>query len=318
MPTGAHASAAVAAAAAAAAADRAHLAISAAPGFMLRAESVHPTGRTGSFGFLPPPRVEFVVLCHAVDAVSAAGHVDFTELSRGRVDMAARCISAATFVDHGVRSDVRLWLLFVAVGRTVEIRVGELRGMRPDEQRCAKALRDALLHVPAPFEVVPEGKYVKLARWAEGQRRMGALEPVSGFYVYDDDSLESRMASITSSHPSPHSPRVVLLRIGENGLSDVLAGSGPSAPTIFVLGDNHGLMPDEEHTVLQCPRSSAATIPGLSLLASHCIVLALHYVDCAQGVVHSATDTARDRADYIHEDGESDSPSETQEGLSLR
>ncbi|KAJ1618624.1 hypothetical protein T492DRAFT_849191 [Pavlovales sp. CCMP2436] len=58
---------------------------------------------------LPPPRVEFVVLCHAVDAVSAAGHVDFTELSRGRVDMAARCISAATFVDHGVRSDVRLW-----------------------------------------------------------------------------------------------------------------------------------------------------------------------------------------------------------------
>ena len=101
-------------------------------------------GEAGPGPILPLRRVEFVVLCHAIDAVSAAGIIDLDDLVKGRVDMLARIMSTAIFVDHGVRRDVRLWLLFVNHGRTVEVDVSRVKNMMPDERSCARNLRDAL------------------------------------------------------------------------------------------------------------------------------------------------------------------------------
>jgi tRNA (pseudouridine54-N1)-methyltransferase len=236
------------------------------------------------------PRVELVVLLHAIDEISAAGMIELNDISKGRIDMLARCIAAAAFVDHGVRADVRLWLVMTEHERTVEVRISDMESLRPDERTCGRALMEALQRTPAPWPVRPVGIYERIAKKAERERMNGTLAPAPrGFIVHDGDSLEARLDALLAGADA----QLLLLRTGEADLADALlavAEPTASAPprSVIVLGDSCGLLPDEERAVLTRPGARGATIPGLSLLASHCIVLALHYIDRAHGVSHVA------------------------------
>jgi len=60
---------------------------------------------------------------------------ELNNLSENRMDLVARCVSSAFFLDHDIRRDVKLLLCFDN-NKVVEIS-GEIRQMRPDERSIA-------------------------------------------------------------------------------------------------------------------------------------------------------------------------------------
>ena len=65
-------------------------------------------------------RRDFVVVCHNVSPLVLRGTFSPNNLLEGRVDVLARCVSAALWLSNGVRADTTLWL---ALGDdTVEVR----------------------------------------------------------------------------------------------------------------------------------------------------------------------------------------------------
>ena len=67
----------------------------------------------------PGDRRELVVLCHGTPEAVARGKFELNDLSSGRVDLLVRCVASALFYSHGVRKNVRVWLMLRDVRRTV-------------------------------------------------------------------------------------------------------------------------------------------------------------------------------------------------------
>jgi tRNA (pseudouridine54-N1)-methyltransferase len=61
----------------------------------------------------------------------------------GRMDLLARCVTASLLLSHGLREDVRTYLV-LADEFTVRFEGRELRGLHPDERSTAALVRSAL------------------------------------------------------------------------------------------------------------------------------------------------------------------------------
>jgi tRNA (pseudouridine54-N1)-methyltransferase len=134
----------------------------------------------------------------------------------GRMDLVARCATAALLVSHGVRFDTEF--LVVLLGpptppRTVRFVGAEIRSLNPDERSTAALIRKALAE---------EGN-------AERQAHPGVY--VSG------RSLEGVLAEIRS-------PIVALEEKGDD-----LRGAPVPADATFVLSDHLELTPGEDALV---------------------------------------------------------------------
>ena len=90
----------------------------------VRAEGLAPQAflgtREGATRPAPPgDRRELVVLCHGTPLAVARGKFELNDLAAGRVDLLARCVASALFYSHGVRKNVRVWLMMRDARRTI-------------------------------------------------------------------------------------------------------------------------------------------------------------------------------------------------------
>jgi tRNA (pseudouridine54-N1)-methyltransferase len=219
---------------------------------------------------------DVVVLSHETRADVARGDIDLNNLPSGRVDVLARCASAALFVSHGVRACVRVWLMLRDVRLTLCVDGAAARGLHPDERTLGSAIRRALrahagrdsCTMPAGWSVLADDavelRLRQLTRPASSQRVTGECETA------DDATVRPGKAGF-----------IVLHELGASVTPLLLSEARGSAPTtVLVLGDHQGFDAEEEACFekLGGVRASVSHVP---LLASHCIVL-----------VHAALDAA--------------------------
>lgn len=206
---------------------------------------------------IPTDRRDIVVFCHCTAPSAIAGDFALDDLAVGRVDLWARCVSAAIFCSHAVRKGVRVHLLLRPDAPDAPVTAvccdgGAVRGLRPDERTIATALRRALR--------------------GEGEG--------SGWSVRSLDGAARVLRELVE--PSAGGVRRPLIALHEEGaqLGDALSALPQSAGEGWVVacGDHLGFTEAEEVTLdaLGATRASLGAVP---LLASHCIVIAHHFLD---------------------------------------
>ncbi len=87
---------------------------------------------------------EFVVVGHEAPTTPDVP-LDDLPGSAGRLDLLARCVTAALLVSHGIRESVRAHLV-LGDQFTVSFDGESLRGLHPDERSTAAQIRTALEH----------------------------------------------------------------------------------------------------------------------------------------------------------------------------
>lgn len=227
---------------------------------------------------LPTDERDLVLLCHGTSAAIGSGQIDLNNLPHGRLDVLARCVAAALFVSHGIRSNTRIWLLLRDVGLTIRVDGSNVTGLHPDERTLAAAIRRTLLSRTdtTPRHIAPDGWSVHGCMESE---RDPAYEPTP-------ESLTERLSALVGT--DDESVRFVTLHEHGEPLAQVLSAQGASEAgggearaahrTVMVFGDHLGFTEEEEELMeeLGATRASLGAIP---LLASHCIVLAHHQMD---------------------------------------
>ena len=138
-----------------------------------------PTDEHTAAFHMPDDRREVVIVCHDIRAEVARGDFDINNLRTGHVDAYARCTSAAMFISHGVRQATRLWLVLRDVDITICLDGAAAKSLSPDERSLAAAIKRAL--------------------WASANGDFTNVDP--GWAVFPNDSLESRLRTLTAVQP---------------------------------------------------------------------------------------------------------------------
>ncbi|EOD04498.1 hypothetical protein EMIHUDRAFT_220952 [Emiliania huxleyi CCMP1516] len=208
--------------------------------------------------FASGPR-DLIVVCHRTPVKVAQGRFRLDNLPDGRVDLLARCASAAIFTSHGVRRETRLWLALQDQSVCLCLDGSTARGMHPDERTLAAAMKRTL--------AVEHGATSR-ADTANG-------------WSYHAGGLEHRLRELRQQRPVSRGPRPILQlhEDGEATLQALLA-----AGAVLVLGDQLGFTSGEE-ALLASAGARRATVSPRGLLTSHCIVLAHHALDEAEARV---------------------------------
>ena len=181
------------------------------------------------------------MLCHGTSASVLRGAFELNDLARGRVDLLARCIAASLFFSHGVRKEVRVWLMLRgdgggdgggggiggrgasgdvgeradgggAAARTLCIDGSRVRGLRPDERCIGAAIRRVLAAAAAQNEVAAQtqadaGTDADADAEVETQVEAEAEAPVEvepGWSVVIGEDLSSRLRALLGPRPSAH------------------------------------------------------------------------------------------------------------------
>ena len=147
--------------------------------------------------FLPADRRDIVVLSHETRADVANGSFDLNNLPSGRVDVLARCASAAFFVSHGVRAHVRLWLMLRDIGLTLCLDGARARGLHPDERTLASAIRKALrAHASASHGVTSAVNSASSDGVNSSTSSARQLTMPAGWSVHCAETLDSQLRAI--------------------------------------------------------------------------------------------------------------------------
>ena len=166
---------------------------------------------------------QFVVLAHDVP-LDADFSLDDLASGAGRVDLLCRCLNAAFLTSHGIREDVRVYLV-VRDAATIRLEGAELRNLHPDERSIAALVRDALV-----------------AR----QDAVGHMEVESSPGVYvSKRGLADVLAAVDAEG--------TVIQLHEDG-TPVVDLAPPAAPT-FVLSDHR------EFTEASTPGATRGTEP---------------------------------------------------------
>lgn len=119
--------------------------------------------------------------------------------SSGRLDVLLRCVRAALLYSHGLRSDVRVYLILRGgplAPRVVRVEANSARFIRPDERSLALLIKKTLAAAPADLgnEFVEIRPGVALARGALDC----VLEDLSGaaLCVLDEHARDVREAAL--------------------------------------------------------------------------------------------------------------------------
>ena len=135
---------------------------------VLLCHETRPEVASGSFDLNNLPSVRASpcsqILCPYLPPINARSMWRFftTEsvslrVRQGRVDVLARCVAASMFVSHGVRRNVRVWLMLRDVGITLRLSGMSAKGLHPDERTLASAIKKALRAAASTQHAMPPG-----------------------------------------------------------------------------------------------------------------------------------------------------------------
>jgi tRNA (pseudouridine54-N1)-methyltransferase len=136
----------------------------------------------------------FVVIGRTATA-SADFRLDDLPSSSGRLDALLRCIRAAVLYSHGLRSDVRVYLVLrggSAAPRVLRVDAASARFIRPDERSLALLVQKTLAAAPAElaeqFIELRPGIAVARGDLDLVLRELGG----AALYVLDEDAVDVR------------------------------------------------------------------------------------------------------------------------------
>ncbi len=162
--------------------------------------------------------------------------------SAGRLDVLARCVTAAFCLSHGLRKDVEVFLVLrdEVVVRFVGAR---LKRLNPDERSTGALIKHAL-------QALQEGRAqstpgVAVARWGLGEVLQELRSRGFSLYVLDEGGEDIREADL-------------------------------AARNAFVLSDHRNFTPEEETLLQEYPKLSLG--PRV-LHADHCIPIVHNELD---------------------------------------
>lgn len=165
----------------------------------------------------------------------------------GRLDLLARCVTSSLLLSHGIRENVRTYLV-LGDEFTVRFEGRELRGLHPDERSTAAIVRSAL---------------------EEREEAIGHMdvEVSAGVYL-------SRLDFETVLDKASEDGTVCQLH--EDGTAAV--ETAPPADPVFVLSDNQDLGSPYAETLAQA-RDQRLSLGPERLHADHAITVAHNWLD---------------------------------------
>ena len=189
---------------------------------------------------------QFVVVAHDAP-LDPDFSLDDLASGAGRLDLLCRCLNAAFLTSHGIREDVRAYLV-IRDSAAIRFEGRELRNLHPDERSTAALVRKAL---EARSEAV-------------GHRE---VESTPGVHV-SKRGLGDVLAAVDADGP--------LIQLHEEG-SPVVDLAPPASPA-FVLSDHREFGVEEARVVDEYADESISLGPE-RLHADHAIVVAHNYLD---------------------------------------
>ena len=189
---------------------------------------------------------QFVVLAHDAP-LDPDFSLDDLASGAGRLDLLCRCLNAAFLTSHGIREDVRTYLV-IRDSAAIRFEGAELRNLHPDERSTAALVRNAL----------------EVREDAVGHQE---VESTPGVFV-SKRGLADVLAAVDPDGP--------LVQLHEDG-SPVVDLAPPASPT-FVLSD-HREFGEEEAEIVSEHADEAVSLGPERLHADHAIALAHNYLD---------------------------------------
>jgi len=218
------------------------------------------------------------------------------DLTKGRVDVAARVTSACLVSSQRLRHNSEIWLSFLGdeVPTSLTVTGGLVRGLKPNEASIAGRMRqaiDAMLLLSTKDSSL-EGK----SSLEDKDDGLESVEPhlsdydVRGFRYSRGGFDDALSQALTLAREDGTRAPVLLLMQGAPPLQQVLeeyhATSPPLRDVVVVLGDDIGMSEEEVSMVKRSGEEVAgggrvlcASLGSGALLASHCIVILHHYFD---------------------------------------
>lgn len=198
----------------------------------------------------------FIVLGHRVPLTP---HFTLNDLpgSAGRLDILCRCVTAAFCLSHGIRRDVRVYLV-LQDQIIIYLDGSRLKHLNPDERSTAALIQKAL------------------AAFSESARREREIESTPGIFVASG-GLSDVLHRIQNE-------RLAIYMLHERG--SPIRQAQISSNAAFVLSDHLEFLPEEEAILASFPRLS---VGPLSLHADHCIVIVHNELDLRAGVAPDGT-----------------------------
>lgn len=171
----------------------------------------------------------------------------------GRLDVLTRCIRAALCVSHGVRRDVRVYLVLLGdrAPRTVRIEGRDARFIRPDERPLATLLLKAIARVESQHSYFVE-------------QRSGIAVACAG--------LDAVLAEFPSG---AEAPPIFLL---EEGAPTLLPPG--LADAVFFIGDHKGFDPSTRAALLDAGAQPLG-LGDVSLHSDDVVTVLQHVLDRA-------------------------------------
>lgn len=194
--------------------------------------------------------IDFIIIGHK--AITGPFSLNDLPGAAGRMDILCRCINAALFLSHGLRRNVRIFLVLMGMPsppKSICFNGSKVKYLSPDERSSASLIKKALEKNAQDF-------------WTESTPgvsvKKGGLEEI--LKVLDK--------------------RIIYLR--EDGADIRNFGYDKISDPLFVLGDHMGLSEDEEKLIIGKEHDIVSVGP-LSLHADHCIILLHNEMDRRSG-----------------------------------
>jgi len=201
------------------------------------------------------------------------------------MDVGCSCVSAALFRSQSLRGNTCVSLCFKEEAQRLEVRGASIRRLQPDDFSVAVRLHAAMASPAGPADGVgPGGEVCDAAAYSQSDRR--------GFLLRPGSTEEAVRAALAESDPPP---AVLLLHARGEPIEAACArlqpllrrqaGEGGAARgVVVVLGDDRGLLDDDEALVARLAGEAGApllrvSLGGVVLFSSHSIVLLHHYLD---------------------------------------
>ena len=187
---------------------------------------------------------QFVVLGHDAP-LSPDFSLDDLAGGAGRLDVLCRCVTSALCLSHGIREDVRVWLV-LQDEFTVRFDGSEVRNLNPDERSTAALVRKAL-----------ESKDGAIGHMA-AESSPGVSIVRFGF----EEVLDECGGTVIELH--------------EDG--DPVGEVDPPTDPVFVLSDHHDFA-EREADLLDAHATARVTLGPERLHANHAISVAHNWLD---------------------------------------
>ncbi|MGZ4907488.1 MAG: tRNA (pseudouridine(54)-N(1))-methyltransferase TrmY [Halobacteriota archaeon] len=188
---------------------------------------------------------QFIIVGHRA---ATSGDFSLNDMpgSAGRIDILARCVTAAFLTSFNIRRDTRVWLVLLGEPdppKSVRFDGAQLRYLNPDERSTGALIKKAL----------------------QVDARDGEQSAMRGIYTRRAN-LQDVLQQTSASE---------LLYLHEGGV-DVREAIFDAHNATFVLGDHLGLLDEEEAALSHSKRISVGPV---KLHTDHCITIVHNELD---------------------------------------